>query len=1126
MATAAAAWVDVLPSFKNFGSTLTQGLGEQLGGAGKKAGDQLGEETRSGFSAHAGKIAAVGAIVGTGLVMALKNSMDTSAANAKMAAQLGLTGPEAARYGKLAGDLYSQSYGESLSQVNDALVAVRQNIGGMANASDADLQNVSKGVLNLSSAFGLDLAESTRAVGTMLRTGMAPNAQAAMDILTSGLQNGTNAAGDLLDTFNEYSTQFRKLGLDGAAATGLLSQGLKGGARDADLVADALKEFSIRAVDGSKSSAAGFAALGLNAEKMNSQIAQGGPAATAGLDTVLDRLRAMKDPVAQSQTAVALFGTQAEDLGAALYSLDPSGAVAALGQVGGAAAGVDQALGQTATARIEGFRRSLETNVTGFVGNQLIPGLQVAAGFIGSVFGPVWSTLSPILAPVGPQLVAVGAGLAGVVVAGKGISAVGSAISDTKDMAVGAKNAVTGLFGAEGSIRKLGGAWDTVKSGANTAVSATQTAGTWIADTGRKSLDAARNVGSLALQYGRAGVAATLSAARTVGAAIATGVVTAATWAWSAAQAALNFVMNLNPITLIIIGIVALIGAVIYAYNNFEWFRNGVQAAWAGIQSAASAAWTGFLQPVFSAIGSGVSAVGGFFVWLWQSAIVPAWGGIQAAAAFGWSVLGMVFGWIQGGIRFVGSVFTWWWQNIVVPAWGGIQAAAQFGWSVLSMVFGWIQGGIRLVGSIFTWLWQNVVVPAWVGIQGAIAGGWRIVEGVFGFFRSGIDAVGRAVQSVADWIGRSWDGIRESARRPVQWVVDVVYNNGIRRVWNGIASLFGMDPLNEVRFERGGVVPVSPMMTNGPMAIVGEGKRRYPEYVIPTDPAYRDRAQALWSQAGGSLQMLESGGILGDIGTFTGDLFTKGPAEATRALFASVVGDAGGTPGTGGWREALVKMPGKVIDAVIGKAKGWVDSATTFDLGAGGGVVRWSPVVLTALAMMGQNPLLLPTVLRRMNQESGGNPTIVNGWDINAKRGTPSVGLMQVIGPTYRANADPRRDVGPYIAGTSVDPLSNILASMRYAIRTYGSLPAAYNKAGGYDSGGWLQPGWTSTYNGTGKPEAVFTDAQWRVLAQNVQGGDGGGRETHLHVHGDIVDPIDLDVLMAKLDFEDRKATL
>jgi SLT domain-containing protein len=81
------------------------------------------------------------------------------------------------------------------------------------------------------------------------------------------------------------------------------------------------------------------------------------------------------------------------------------------------------------------------------------------------------------------------------------------------------------------------------------------------------------------------------------------------------------------------------------------------------------------------------------------------------------------------------------------------------------------------------------------------------------------------------------------------------------------------------------------------------------------------------------------------------------------------------------------------------------------------------------------------------------------------------------------------KDVGPFLYGTSVNPLANVYASMRYALAQYGSLPSAYNRAGGYDSGGFLQPGMNLAYNGTGRPEPVLTTAQWDVLARSGSGG-------------------------------------
>ncbi|MYU24637.1 peptidoglycan DD-metalloendopeptidase family protein [Streptomyces sp. SID8352] len=120
----------------------------------------------------------------------------------------------------------------------------------------------------------------------------------------------------------------------------------------------------------------------------------------------------------------------------------------------------------------------------------------------------------------------------------------------------------------------------------------------------------------------------------------------------------------------------------------------------------------------------------------------------------------------------------------------------------------------------------------------------------------------------------------------------------------------------------------------------------------------------------------------------------------------------------------------------------------------GSGVQRWTGVVQQALGELRQSMGLVSTTLRRMSQESGGDPRSVNRWDSNWKAGHPSVGLMQVIKGTFAAYAGKYRKTGPFMYGVSVDPMANIYASMRYALDRYGSLPKAYNRPGGYARGG------------------------------------------------------------------------
>lgn len=319
----------------------------------------------------------LGALAGAAALGAgLAEGLDFGAAQSKLKAQLGLTGADAEKVGKAAGDLYKSGFGDSVESAGDTIKAAFQNgIVGIQSTRE-EIAGVGADIENYIVLSGEDAQATTRAVAQILKNKLAPNAKAAFDLLVKGQQLGINKSEDLLDTFNEYSTEFRQLGIDGPKALGLMNQGLKAGARDADTVADALKEFAIRAKDGSKTTVDGFKLIGLNADRMQKTFAAGGPGAAAGLDLVLDRIRAIKDPALQSQAAVDLFGTKSEDLQAALLALDPSTAVKGLGDLAGAAERAGDTLNDNAKARLTSFVRTVKTDVVEFLGTKVIPKLE------------------------------------------------------------------------------------------------------------------------------------------------------------------------------------------------------------------------------------------------------------------------------------------------------------------------------------------------------------------------------------------------------------------------------------------------------------------------------------------------------------------------------------------------------------------------------------------------------------------------------------------------------------------------------------------------------------------------------------------------------------------------------
>ncbi len=131
-------------------------------------------------------------------------------------------------------------------------------------------------------------------------------------------------------------------------------------------------------------------------------------------------------------------------------------------------------------------------------------------------------------------------------------------------------------------------------------------------------------------------------------------------------------------------------------------------------------------------------------------------------------------------------------------------------------------------------------------------------------------------------------------------------------------------------------------------------------------------------------------------------------------------------------------------------ARGLATIGTIGGLG-GSGVARWAPVILRALGMLGRDSSNLGPVEHRMNQESGGNPMAINLTDINAQRGDPSRGLMQVIGATFA------RYRSFMLSPNIYDPMANTFAGLNYAVNSPAyrgrSLASVMLQPGGYRGG-------------------------------------------------------------------------
>jgi hypothetical protein len=279
---------------------------------------------------------------------------------------------------------------------------------------------------------------------------------------------------------------------------------------------------------------------------------------------------------------------------------------------------------------------------------------------------------------------------------------------------------------------------------------------------------------------------------------------------FSAAIWLVNLAMAANPISLIVIGLVALGAALVIAYQHSETFRRIVDAAWSGIQAGAVAAWK-VLGPILSAIGRWVGTFLVTAFHLWVTVVTAEFGAAQTAATTLWKVVGPVLSsitrWV--GTYLVAAFKLWWTTSSVIltsigtavsTAWSKVihptfKAIRDFVAVTLPAAFktgrDWMSARFNTVRDAVTNAWSLHIKPAFTAISDAIT------VSLPNAFESGVAAIKSA-----------WDKIQDYAKVPVKFVIDTVLNNGIFAAFNKVNKTFGnpVDPIKPFRpagFARG-----------------------------------------------------------------------------------------------------------------------------------------------------------------------------------------------------------------------------------------------------------------------------------------------------------------------------------
>ena len=302
------------------------------------------------------------AAMGTGAIAATKYLADLGGewqtATNQMASATGAAGEELENLRDVMENVYADNFGEDVADVADALALVDRN---MANLDKNGLTNATEGALALRDAFEYDVAESTRAAEA-IRKNFGSSAEEAFSLIAAGAQNGLDYSGELIDTINEYSSQFSKLGFTADGMFNLLQSGADSTAWNLDKVGDAIKEFSIRAIDGSDTTVAAFKDLGYNAEEIMATFAAGGEGANEAFFDVINTLLDVDDQVKRDALGVALFGTMWEDLGVeAMEAM--AGASQAAYDTEGALEQINQVRYNDLDSALQGIGRQMEVSL-------------------------------------------------------------------------------------------------------------------------------------------------------------------------------------------------------------------------------------------------------------------------------------------------------------------------------------------------------------------------------------------------------------------------------------------------------------------------------------------------------------------------------------------------------------------------------------------------------------------------------------------------------------------------------------------------------------------------------------------------------------------------------------------
>ena len=591
------------------------------------------------------------------------------------------------------------------------------------------------------------------------------------------------------------------------------------------------------------------------------------------------------------------------------------------------------------------------------------------------------------------------------------------------------------------------------------------------------------------------------------------------TWAFvsgivTAAQTALNFALTMNPIGVVVMAIAGLIAGLVLLFKKNETFRNVVLGAWEGIKNAITAV-VEWLKPYLTA----------------------AWDAIKAAVEVVWPIIQKVIELAWKYIKTYVVTYVKIIKTVVEGVWKAIKWATQTTWDAIkAFIIDPIRAAWQIiktvVGNVRDWLsetwgkirerastaWQNVkdaildpIRAIWTGIKNALG-----ITDKGGLSDDG--PLGKLVgvfRTVVDRVGNVFSKIKDAIVEPIAEAFKWVNANVISKLNESVLSKFGDNvkiPLLPIPkgYATGGMVRGPGTGTSDSvLARLSNG-----EYVVNARATAQHRGllEAINSGRGAapSLAATNANWQPPNVGDMVSKLFKKGARAAINLVanpamdylentFGSTFGGRLAVTGfrtmlesVRSWADDLSLAPTPLMEALASRFERMADDSTWV------GVSTCLRNVNLALQALGQKFGFTVNGFATAQRAIDATMGVIRSGQMND--GQPPRGSLLFwdagVGNSagHIAVGDGKGNFMNNFGRAIVEKLP--LDSARSGYRGWAYPWALIAGGKKYDSGGWLQPGWTATYNGTGKPEAILTSEQWDTLNSKRR-----GNSFHFEIH-------------------------